>query len=315
MSGDVALGHHRILCFQQDLAIVIGEYRSEGIIAGCRGARRDLKGSSEQLFIPRGKLVFHFGRDQLYTISYRWNDAVQLPTRDAASQGGRMSIAMTFRVKIISPIKVDEADLRRRQIRYAEHAAIDTRVQVFNLEEGPTSLDTPGDLLFCEHAVFLEGLNTDPDEFDAILIDCVFDPALEPLREQAPIATFGPMLTTLPMVAIVADRFAYIARAERQTEWLAEIAEVYGYGDQLVSSRALGISYQESRKPKIFDDTMSRQIEGAITDGAGAVVMGSTTMALSDKVKNSAGTMPLFLPGMVALRAMEHLWSDGLLSR
>ena len=25
---------------------------------------------------------------------------------------------MTFRVKIISPIKVDEADLRRRQIRY-----------------------------------------------------------------------------------------------------------------------------------------------------------------------------------------------------
>jgi len=222
---------------------------------------------------------------------------------------------MTFRVKIISPIKVDEADLRRRQIRYTDHAGTDTRVQVFNLDEGPTTLDTPGDLLFCEHAVFLEGLNTDPDEFDAILIDCVFDPALEPLREQAPVATFGPMLTTLPMVAVVADRFAYIARAERQTQWLAEIAEDYGYGAHLVSSRALGISYEESRKPKIFDDAMSRQLKGAINDGAGAVVMGSTTMALSDKVKNSAGTMPLFLPGMVALRAMEHLWSDGLLGR
>ncbi len=113
----------------------------------------------------------------------------------------------------------------------------------------------------------------------------------------------------------MANRFTYIARAERQTQWLAEIAEDYGYGAQLVSSRALDISYEESRKPKIFDDAMSRQLKGAINDGAGAVVMGSTTMALSDKVKNSAGTMPLFLPGMVALRAMEHLWSDGLLGR
>lgn len=223
---------------------------------------------------------------------------------------------MTFRVKIISPIKIDEADLRRRQIRYTEHAGTDTRIQVFNLEEGPTTLDTPGDLLFCEHAVFLEGMQTNPDDFEAILIDCVFDPALEALREQAPIATFGPMLTTLPLVGIVASRFSYIARAERQTQWLAEIAEKYGFGDQLASSRALGISYQESRKPKVFDDAMSRQLKEAINDdGAEAVVMGSTTMALSDKVKKSAGTVPLFLPGMVALRAMEHLWSDGLLSR
>ncbi len=192
---------------------------------------------------------------------------------------------MTFRVKIISPIKVDEADLRRRQIRYTEHAGTDTRVQVFNLDEGPTTLDTPGDLLFCEHAVFLEGMNTDPDEFDAILIDCVFDPALEPLREEAPVATFGPMLTTMPLVGIVASQFSYVARAERQTQWLAEIAAKYGYGDQLASSRALGISYQESRKPQVFDDAMSRQLKGAISDdGAQAVVMGSTTMSLSDDV-------------------------------
>ena len=130
---------------------------------------------------------------------------------------------MTFRVKIISPIKVDEADLRRRQIRYTEHAGTDTRVQVFNLDEGPTTLDTPGDLLLFEHAVFLEGLNTDPDEFDAILIDCVIDPALEPVREQAPVATFGPMLTTLPMgawwVSIPAPAFTASRPASAYELW------------------------------------------------------------------------------------------------
>ena len=223
---------------------------------------------------------------------------------------------MPLRVKIISPIKIDEADLRRRQIRYTEHAGEDTRVQVFNLEDGPRTLDSPGDLLFCEHAVFLEGMKTDPDEYDAILIDCVFDPALEELRKQAPVATFGPMLTTLPMVRTVADQFSFVARAESQTQWLKDVAEGYGYGEHLASSRALGITYEESRDPTIFDKAMSQQLSVVIhEDGAQAVIMGSTTMALSDTVKQSAGTTPLFLPGMVALRAMEGLWFDGLLTK
>ena len=222
---------------------------------------------------------------------------------------------MSMRVKIISPIKIDAADLRRRQLRYSEHAGEDTRVQVYNLEDGPLTLDSAGDLLFCEHAVYLEGMNTDPNEYDAILIDCVFDPALEALREQAPVAVFGPMLTTLPMVQTVADRFSYIARAERQTQWLEEVAGKYGYADSIASARALGISYAESRQPTVFDGAMSQKLRKVIDeDGAQAVVMGSTTMALSDEVRKSAGAVPIFLPGMVALRAMEGLWSDGLLT-
>ena len=158
-------------------------------------------------------------------------------------------------------------------------------------------------------------MNTDPNDYDAILIDCVFDPALEALREQAPVAVFGPMLTTLPMVRTVADRFSYIARAERQTRWLEEVARKYGYADSIASARALGISYEESRQPSVFDGAMSQQLRRVIDeDGAQAVVMGSTTMALSDEVRKSAGTLPLFLPGMVALRAMEGLWLDGLLT-
>ena len=104
---------------------------------------------------------------------------------------------MPLRVKIISPIKIDEADLRRRRIRYGEVAGADTQIEVFNLEDGPTTLDSPGDLLFCDYAVFQEGMRTDPADFDAILIDCAFDPALDALREACPVPTFGPMQATL----------------------------------------------------------------------------------------------------------------------
>jgi allantoin racemase len=222
---------------------------------------------------------------------------------------------MPFRVKIISPIKIDEADLRRRRMRYGEYAGPDTQIEVFNLTDGPTTLDTRGDMLFCEHAVFQEGLHTSPEDFDAILIDCVFDPALIALREECHVPAFGPMRVTLPLVMQVANSFSYVARAERQTLWLSELAAEYGYVDQLVSARALGITYQESRNPTTFDNAMSRQLDHVINqDGAEAIVMGSTTMAISDRVAEAARGVPLFLPGMVALRAMELLWADNLLA-
>ena len=221
---------------------------------------------------------------------------------------------MAFRVKIISPIKIDEADLRRRRMRYGEYAGADTQIEVFNLPEGPPTLDSLGDMLFCEHAVFQAGMETSPDDFDAVLIDCVFDPAVAALRDECPVPTFGPMQATLPLVDLVATRFSYVARAERQTAWLAEIAQRYGYGNRLASSRALGITYAEARNPNTFDSYMSQEIKKAIVeDGAQAIVMGSTTMALSDTVKAAADGVPLFLPGMVALRVIENLWADGLL--
>ena len=221
---------------------------------------------------------------------------------------------MSFRVKIISPLKATETDIQRRQRRYSEHAGRDTQVEVFNLDEGPAALNTPGDLLFCEHAVFQEGVKTDRHDFDAILIDCVFDPAVDALREETGIPTFGPTRTTLPLISLVAPNFSIIARIEKQSQLLAQVVSKYRYGDRLVSTRALGISYEEAKEEKIFNEAMIRQLKLVVEeDHAGAVMMGSTTMALADQVAAAAAGMPLFFPGMVALRTMEILWFDRLM--
>ncbi len=223
---------------------------------------------------------------------------------------------MTFRVKIISPIKIDEADLKRRQLRYGETAGQGTQIQVFNLPEGPTTLDTVADVVFCEYAVFQQGANTRADEFDAILIDCVFDPAIDRLRDHTGLPTFGPMRTTLSLIPLVAKRFSILARSEKQCELLADLVKRYGYGDSLASTRALGISYAEARKSEVFVQAMKHQIKNAITDdGARAIVMGSTTMALSDELIQVANGVPLFMPGMFALRVMESMWNEGLLRK
>jgi allantoin racemase len=223
---------------------------------------------------------------------------------------------MAFRVKIVSPIKIDEADLKRRQVRYGEAAGPGTHIEVFNLPEGPTTLDTVADLVFCEYAVFQQGANTRADKFDAILIDCVFDPAVDSLRGHTGLPTFGPMRTTLSLVPLVAKTFSVIARSEKQCELLTDLLKRYGYGDALASTRALGISYAEARKSEVFTQAMKHQIKNAIdNDGARAIVMGSTTMALSDELIQAANGVPLFMPGMFTLRVMESMWNEGLLRK
>ncbi len=97
--------------------------------------------------------------------------------------GGDLSVEkegdVQFRVKIISPLKAAEEDLARRQRRYAEHAREETTVRVINLDEGPPALNSSGDILESANAIFRQGVGTTAEEYDAILIDCVFDPAVK----------------------------------------------------------------------------------------------------------------------------------------
>jgi Asp/Glu/hydantoin racemase len=218
-----------------------------------------------------------------------------------------------FSVKILSPLKATADDLARRQQRYAAHAGPHTRVQVDNLEGGPAALNSSGDVLASAAAIYSQALATASDEWQAILIDCVFDPAVDEIREATGIPTFGPTRTTLPLIPLIAANFSIIARTRRQCELLAHLVENEGYGNFLHSMHALDIPYEEAKQPHIFSRVMVDRLHNAVGgDGAGAILLGSTTMAIDDDMRAAASGVPLFMPGMVALGVMEQLWAGGL---
>ena len=221
--------------------------------------------------------------------------------------------SMNFRVKIISPLKATKADLARRQQRYSQAANANSQVVVENLAGGPAALNSSGDVLSSAAAIFEQGRNTSPQEYDAILIDCVFDPAVGELMEATGLPTYGPTRVTLPLISLAASQFSIIARSQRQCELLAEMVELYGYGKYLCSTRALGIDYEEAKNPEIFNRIMAARLKEAVgPDGAQAVMFGSTTMALTADMRKAAQGNPLFMPGMVALKVIEQLWFSGL---
>jgi allantoin racemase len=225
---------------------------------------------------------------------------------------------MTFnhenlRVKIISPLEATEADLRRRQQRYSRQAGENTVVTAVNLRGGPKALNTAGDVLTSAAAIYQQGKGTSLSDFDAILIDCVFDPAVKELHEATGLPTFGPTRVTLPLISLVAPNFSIIARSQRQCELLAETVSSYGFADRLCSLQALSISYEEAKQESIFNQVMAERLKEAISgDGARAIMFGSTTMALNDSMRQTARGIPLFMPGLVTLRVIEQLWFNKL---
>ena len=88
---------------------------------------------------------------------------------------------------------------------------------------GPQALNSSGDILSSAAAIFGIGSKITRDDCDAILIDCVFDPAVNELYEETGILTFGPTRTTLPLINLVASNFSVIARSQRQCELLGGI--------------------------------------------------------------------------------------------
>lgn len=223
---------------------------------------------------------------------------------------------MTFHVRILSPLKATADDLARRQRRYSEAAAPATEVRVENLNGGPAALNNSADILLSAAAILQQATNAPSGSYDAMLIDCVFDPALQEISECVTVPVFGPTRTTLPLIPLVADNFSIIARSQRQCELLAALVEREGYGDYLHSLRALEISYEEAKQPHLFNRVMTHRLYDAVhEDGAQAIMFGSTTMAISDEMYGAAAGVPLFMPGMVALGVMQQLWRDGLLAR
>ena len=135
--------------------------------------------------------------------AYKFRNGRAVLDLHLAAPEAREGLELSFRVKIITPLQVDEADLARRQRRYGARAAPDTQIEVVGITDGPHALGTPGDLLFSEPAVFQEAVKTKPGEVDAILIDCIFDPAVAALLPQLDIPVFGPLRTTLSLVSLV----------------------------------------------------------------------------------------------------------------
>lgn len=169
-----------------------------------------------------------------------------------------------MRIKTITPLHVTEAELRRRQERYRKLSPASLQIDLVNLPPGPdvpTSLDTPAACRASDRYVYEEAMRTDPAEYDAILLDCVLDPALDQLEREAAVPAYGILKLSAGFLAALGHQFAAVTRNQVIGAELQARLEHYGLAGRFQRLIVLDLSFED-----IADDSRWNAAIGGALD-------------------------------------------------
>jgi Asp/Glu/hydantoin racemase len=206
---------------------------------------------------------------------------------------------MTVRIRALTPIEVPEDELRRRQERYDALSPTGVRVELFNLAGSPPQLDSAAACRASERLAVAEALRTDPQRYAAVMIDCVLDPGLEQLEQQAPVPAFGILKLCAGTLAAAGHRFGAVARNQPIADELAARVAAFGYQAAFHRVAVLDLTLEDIADTARWNAVLGRaaaEFEGTGTSviingcsavevlprqGAGVAVIDPTAFALS----------------------------------
>lgn len=178
-----------------------------------------------------------------------------------------------MRIRAITPIRVSDEELARRQARYSRLSPPGVAIELVNLPPGhasPTQLETAEQIAASDRLVAAEALRGAGREFDAILPDCVLDPGIDALEHEG-VCVFGILRLSAGFLSACGRRFAAVTRNAAIGEELVRRVRLYGLGDQFERLVVLDLDFDA-----IVDDSRWH----AALDGAQAELQGSGAEAL-----------------------------------
>lgn len=155
----------------------------------------------------------------------------------------------------------------------------DCSITTYTLERGPASVESAVDEILAAPGVVDAACRAEADGFDAIVIDCMLDPALEAAREAVKIPVVGAGEAGLTAAAKYGD-FSVVTVLQRQEPAFQRLARQYDIAGNLRSVRGIGVSVLDLERAR--DTSIDATIQGAKLakdrDGANAIVFGCTGM-------------------------------------
>lgn len=205
-----------------------------------------------------------------------------------------------LRVRAITPIHVDDAELRRRRERYDTLAPPGVRVHLHNLpadSDVPRQLDDADAIAASDAYVAEEARRTDDGEFDAVLPDCVLDPGLDQLRDEGfglPVVGITELAATT--TAAVGGRTAAVARNSAIADELERRFLLYGLAERFAGVHVLGLSFTDIAEDATWNAALGEAARHFAGSGVTAILNGCSAV----EVRGGTG-IPVFDPTRAAL--------------
>jgi len=221
---------------------------------------------------------------------------------------------VNVRIKAITPIRVDEAELARRQARYTALSPPGVVVELVNLPDGPAvpeRLDSAEDIRASEEYVVDEASRTDPARHEAVLPDCVLDPGLDRLGRECPVPAFGILKLSAGILVSLGHRFAAFTRNRPIGEELRERLGIYGFLPRFDRVEVLDLAFEDIADDEGWNAALREAGERFSGSRTTAVINGCSAVELRPCSGNVAAVVD---PTRLALSFLGLAAGEGLLS-
>lgn len=223
-----------------------------------------------------------------------------------------------MKIRVIVPVTTREFAATTGS-QYVAAARPDAETSVVGLDRGPASLESDYEDALAVPDILAKVRNAEAEGMDAVIIDCMADPGLDPAREVASIPIIGPAQAAMHLAAILAHRFSVLTVLERDIPLIDRLARLYGLEDKLASARPVNIPVLElGRDQERLVEALVEQAARAVAeDGAHIVFPGCTGMkGLAQQVEQALAergyAVPVIDPSLAALKLAEGLVDLGL---
>jgi allantoin racemase len=154
---------------------------------------------------------------------------------------------------------------------------------------------------------------------DAVVLDCMADPGLDPARELASIPIIGPAQAALHLAAMLAHRFSVITVLEQGIPGVHRQILNHGLAGKVASVRAINIPVLEmgEDRERVIQAVIEESARAVCQDGAHMIVPGCTEMigmasVVQEGLVERGCEVPVIDPPAVAVKLAEGLVDMGL---
>lgn len=179
-------------------------------------------------------------------------------------------------IRVLTPITTEDF---RDNSPLEKEAPDGCKITTMTLERGPASVESAIDEVLAAPGVVDAACRAEAQGCDAIVIDCMLDPALEAAREAVTIPVVGAGEAGLTAAASFGD-FSVVTVLQRQEPAFQRLARQYGLAEDMVSVHGIGVSVLDLERAR--DVSIKATIGAAKVardqDGAKAIVFGCTGM-------------------------------------
>jgi allantoin racemase len=180
-----------------------------------------------------------------------------------------------MRIRIIRPVAASSDALLTAHVL---EAGPGTELSTVSLLHYPPTVESRTDQAMAAPGVIARAIEAQRDGCDAIVIDCMDDPGLQPAREVVSIPVVGSAQASVHIASMLGHRFSIIGTAERDAPSFEDMVRCYRLEARLASVRWLGIPVRELEDAQRVYPEFLRASTEAVGDGAHVIVPGCTLL-------------------------------------